>query len=619
MNKMVGALGSSLSRVLAVWVAVLLTLTVMVTVVLSFIMTSGSSMKVFHKSAEAQTVLLAQTLGGATRFRKADDLVAATSAFQESIGSQSEWVAILDPGGELISAVGSTPAISELNELTDQTVGEVGPQRNGTRIATPITFGAEKSIVGILVTGWSTAQVAADLRSKVIVVGGAGLLLAALSTLAGVIAVRWFVAKPMTALKSVITDVARGELNIDVPLQHRTDELGAIAHQLDDLRQQLATAQSRRAEQDAEAESAKQERENMLLELENAVVGIVSAAQAGNFSQRIDHSFDDETLQHLSQGLNDMLSGLDAFLGDTEDTVQALARGQLDRRMDLNYSGRLKDVAHGLNTTLDTLAEIVSQLTQTETGMVEAISSIERDANSLSDRSAQQAASLEETSSAMEELSVTTKANSDRVSASAEQANDARNIAEEGRGIVDRAITAMQEIEAGSSQISDIISVIDGIAFQTNLLALNAAVEAARAGEAGKGFAVVASEVRTLAQRSAEAARDITRLIETSAGQVNGGAALVNESGEVLGRIMTAVAGVSDALGEISHATQEQSDAINEVTQSITSLDDVTQHTAKVASQGAAEAMTLSNQSQTLGQQLDFFRSKGADRSGLAA
>ncbi|MEM8657467.1 MAG: methyl-accepting chemotaxis protein, partial [Pseudomonadota bacterium] len=314
-----------------------------------------------------------------------------------------------------------------------------------------------------------------------------------------------------------------------------------------------------------------------------------------------------------------MLSGIDGFLSDTEDTVQALAKGKLDRRMGLHYSGRLDDVARGLNVTLDTLTQIVSQLSQTESGIVTAIGSIEQDANSLSDRSAQQAASLQETSSAMEELSVTTRANADRVGASAQQATDARQIAEEGRGIVDRAIEAMHEIEAGSSQISEIISVIDGIAFQTNLLALNAAVEAARAGEAGKGFAVVASEVRTLAQRSAEAARDITRLIETSAGKVHGGAALVNESGEVLGRIMEAVAGVSDALGEISHATQEQSTAITEVTQSISSLDDVTQHTAKVASRGAAEAMTLSQQSRALGQQLDFFRANGSGVPEMAA
>jgi methyl-accepting chemotaxis protein len=183
----------------------------------------------------------------------------------------------------------------------------------------------------------------------------------------------------------------------------------------------------------------------------------------------------------------------------------------------------------------------------------------------------------------MEEMSATVKKNAENAVSASSLSADARERADKGGQIVEQAVTAMSEIEAGSGKIADIVSVIDGFAFQTNLLALNAAVEAARAGEAGKGFAVVASEVRTLAQRSAEAARDIKALIEESSGQVKDGVRLVKETGDSLASIVEAIRQVSETITEISEASREQSSGVDEITSALTSMDEITQQNSALA------------------------------------
>lgn len=200
---------------------------------------------------------------------------------------------------------------------------------------------------------------------------------------------------------------------------------------------------------------------------------------------------------------------------------------------------------------------------------------------------------------------------------SAERARDARKIAEAGQTTVQSAIEAMHKIEDGSAKIGEIITVIDGIAFQTNLLALNAAVEAARAGEAGKGFAVVASEVRTLAQRSADAARDIAGLIKSSGEQVNAGATLVKDSGTALGEIRDGIAEVSDSLSAINEATMEQSTAIAEVATTVSRLDEATQQSAEIAQRNASNADRMTRQAQALAEVVGTFDTKAS--KGLAA
>ncbi|MGF1660137.1 MAG: methyl-accepting chemotaxis protein, partial [Rubrimonas sp.] len=253
--------------------------------------------------------------------------------------------------------------------------------------------------------------------------------------------------------------------------------------------------------------------------------------------------------------------------------------------------------------------------------MRERTAAIAESAETLSGRAENQAASLEEVAATMEQMSATVRTNAENALSARDLSSDAHTRADRGGAIVAKAVTAMGEISTGSAKIADIVSVIDGFAFQTNLLALNAAVEAARAGEAGKGFAVVASEVRMLAQRSAEAARDIKTLIDASAHQVEGGVKLVEETGKALTEIVEAISKVSDTIAEISEASREQSSGVEEITSAITSMDEITQQNSAMADQSAAAARSLAEQAQALERLMAFFSdsSRRASGSGAAA
>ncbi|WP_426400742.1 methyl-accepting chemotaxis protein [Ralstonia sp. R-29] len=226
----------------------------------------------------------------------------------------------------------------------------------------------------------------------------------------------------------------------------------------------------------------------------------------------------------------------------------------------------------------------------------------------LSQRTEEQASSLEETASSMEELTSIVKQNADNARQASQLAGSASDIAVKGGQVVGRVVETMAGINASSKKIADIIGVIEGIAFQTNILALNAAVEAARAGEQGRGFAVVAGEVRSLAQRSATAAKEIKELIGDSVGRVRNGSALVAEAGEVIGEVVTAVKRVTDIMGEISAASDEQSSGIEQVNQAVNQMDEVTQQNAALVEQAAAAALSLEEQAQLLRNAVAAFR-----------
>ncbi|MCW5692859.1 MAG: HAMP domain-containing protein [Pseudolabrys sp.] len=235
----------------------------------------------------------------------------------------------------------------------------------------------------------------------------------------------------------------------------------------------------------------------------------------------------------------------------------------------------------------------------------------------LSQRTEEQAASLEETSAAMEELAATVRKNAENAQLANQDANATRDVAERGGAVVGEAVTAMARIEDSSRKISDIIGVIDEIARQTNLLALNAAVEAARAGEAGRGFAVVASEVRSLAQRSSQAAKDIKDLITNSNGLVKNGVQLVNRAGASLNEIVESIKKVSTVVAEIANASAEQATGIDEINRALTQMDEVTQQNSALVEENAATAKTLEHQAKAMDQQVAFFQiAAGHDASG---
>ncbi|WP_420101981.1 methyl-accepting chemotaxis protein [Bosea sp. (in: a-proteobacteria)] len=335
---------------------------------------------------------------------------------------------------------------------------------------------------------------------------------------------------------------------------------------------------------------------------------VIEAAVAGDFSKRVSAQFPDEELNKLAVSVSTLVDTVDRGLGETGEVLSALAEGDLTRLVVSDYRGRFADLKQAINGTIDRLSQTLQTIQTTSSEVAGSAQEIRSGAIDLSDRTEQQASSLEETAATTEELAASVKSSATGSRQAAALAQEALKTADEGGDIVRRAVDAMQRIDQGARKISEINAVIDGIAFQTNLLALNAAVEAARAGEAGKGFAVVASEVRTLAQRSSEAAKDITALISSSSAEVREGVELVEQAGQALEQIVSASRRVSTTVAEIAAASGEQASGIDEMAQAVSHMDEMTQQNAALSEQSAASAAALSSQIERLNQLVAAFR-----------
>ena len=289
-------------------------------------------------------------------------------------------------------------------------------------------------------------------------------------------------------------------------------------------------------------------------------------------------------------------------------STRRIAEGDLTETIDVTGRDEAAEVLIALHAMQVNLGRVVSGVRSNAEGVATASAQIAQGNNDLSGRTEQQASALQQTAASMEELSSTVRQNSDNAQQANQLAQGATNVAVEGGEVVARVVDTMKGINESSRKISDIISVIDGIAFQTNILALNAAVEAARAGEQGRGFAVVASEVRNLAQRSAAAAKEIKQLIDDSVVQVDSGTALVQRAGSTMTEVVSSVRRVSDVVAEISAASHEQSTGIEEVNRAITQMDEVTQQNAALVEQAAAAAGSLQEQAANLAEVVSVFR-----------
>ena len=287
--------------------------------------------------------------------------------------------------------------------------------------------------------------------------------------------------------------------------------------------------------------------------------------------------------------------------------LSALATGDLTQRVSADLTGPFAKLKEDFNGALSRLQETLRSVLTTTGGITTGAGEIAQAADDLSKRTEQQAASLEETAAALEEITATVKKTAENAKAASAIVSTARGAAEDGGQIVDTAIKAMGQIEQSSKQITDIIGVIDEIAFQTNLLALNAGVEAARAGDAGKGFAMVASEVRALAQRSSEAAREIKTLIKASSEHVGSGVRLVGESGQALRKIVAQVVEINSLVTEMAQAAQQQSTGIEEVNTAVTQMDQVTQQNAAMVEQSTAASRNLAGETAQLSELVAFF------------
>lgn len=303
---------------------------------------------------------------------------------------------------------------------------------------------------------------------------------------------------------------------------------------------------------------------------------------------------------------------LERAIDESASVLDAIASGDLSRRVSGIYEGRLMALATAVNTTSEKLAQVVTEVSQAAQVVAVDAEQVSNGAQSLSSSVAQQTHALEQAASVMQHMNQVAKANTSQAQLAANKADQVRLQANEGSRVMSQTIEAMSAIRASSHQISDIVSLIDSIAFQTNLLALNAAVEAARAGEHGRGFAVVASEVRALAGKSADAARDIKALITDSVNRIEVGTELADRSGEVLNQIAAAVDEVTGIMKSLASASVEQAKGIDEVTHSVELIERVTSTNAAVVAETTQSAASMHHQVESLQQSMSFFQVSGS-------
>ncbi|WP_127169304.1 methyl-accepting chemotaxis protein [Xanthomonas sp. BRIP62415] len=335
---------------------------------------------------------------------------------------------------------------------------------------------------------------------------------------------------------------------------------------------------------------------------------LAQAAANGDFTARGDAERFQYDFRIMVESLNLLMATADSNLQSLSSLLQSIAAGDLTARMTGEFKGVFAQMRDDANTTAAQLAEIVGRIQQSAVSINSAASEIAAGNQDLSQRTEQQAANLEETAASMEELTSTVRQNAEHARQANQLAIGAAGVASQGGEVVGQVVATMSGIEASSKKIADIISVIDGIAFQTNILALNAAVEAARAGEQGRGFAVVASEVRTLAQRSSGAAKEIKDLIDDSVQRVVEGSALVRSAGATMTEVVASVQRVTDIMGEISAASQEQSAGIEQVNTTVTQMDEATQQNAALVEEATAAARAMEEQATQLTEAVAVFK-----------
>ena len=352
---------------------------------------------------------------------------------------------------------------------------------------------------------------------------------------------------------------------------------------------------------------------------ERQIQNLIDDAVEGQLDSRIDPSKFNGFTKGLSEGINNLMEAVVVPLKEGKRVMVSLAEGDLTQSMQGEFKGEFAELRDAINASVTNLLNMVNDINEASGSISSGASEIATGNTDLSQRTEEQASSLEETASSMEEMTSTVRQNADNARTANTLASSAREQASKGGEVVSDAVSAMSEINQSSKKISDIIGVIDEIAFQTNLLALNAAVEAARAGEQGRGFAVVAGEVRNLAQRSAGAAKEIKSLINDSVEKVDEGSKLVDESGKTLEQIVEAVKKVSDIIAEIAAASQEQSSGIEEVNKAISQMDEMTQQNAALVEEAASASESMEEQAKNMIELMHFFNTGQAQEAAPSA
>jgi len=452
---------------------------------------------------------------------------------------------------------------------------------------------------------------AAEMRAFASVSSTVGLLAVAIFSLITAYVVGRNIGRPLAYLTDLMTALAAGDLSKDVPQMRRSDEVADMARALGVFKSnavekaRLDVAERTRMETEQRQAAEARERD---ARISLQIAEFCAAVGGGRLDQRIETVGLQGVFRDLAGQMNGLATTLQGMAGELATVMGAMVEGDLSKQVAGDYRGVFGDLKDSSNQMGTTLRNFAQQLAQNAEAVKAASAEISTGSRDLAQRTESQAASIEETAASMHEITTTVKHNADSAQAANQLASAARGTAEKGGRVTSDAVAAVSRIEDSARKISDIVGLIDEIAFQTNLLALNASVEAARAGEAGKGFAVVAQEVRALAQRSANASKDIKALIQESDAQVKTGAALVNQTGAALEEIVAAIKKVSDIVGEIAAASREQASGLDQINTAVSSMDEMTQRNGALVEETSASAQALANQAADLARLVGFFR-----------
>ncbi|WP_232846645.1 methyl-accepting chemotaxis protein [Devosia beringensis] len=416
--------------------------------------------------------------------------------------------------------------------------------------------------------------------------------------------------------------LAGGDIDMEIAGTEPTHELGQMARALQVFQTNAQAVRVAEAEKDSRS-ALSVARARMMESFQAAFDSVIDATSAGDFTRRIDAKFNDADIDRISANFNAMLETTNGALTEAGRVLGALANADLTERMEGTYHGAFAELQNDTNAVADKLGDIVSELRETSNALKLATGEILAGANDLSERTTKQAATIEETSAAMEQLANTVTKNAQRASEASDNANQIAKVAEEGGAVMVEATGAMERITSSSSKISNIIGLIDDIAFQTNLLALNASVEAARAGDAGKGFAVVAVEVRRLAQSAASASSEVKVLIDQSAIEVHGGTTLVASAAAKLDSMLNSVRSNTSLMDGIARDSKEQASGIQEVSIAVRQMDEMTQHNAALVEEMNAAIEQTESQASKVDGIVEIFTvgktSQAASRPAAAA
>ncbi|WP_426228645.1 methyl-accepting chemotaxis protein [Pararhizobium sp. DWP3-4] len=456
-----------------------------------------------------------------------------------------------------------------------------------------------------LATARADALQSSSVALAIAVLAAAGCIV--IGAVVSLLVARRGISTPVRDLTAAMSRLAEGNLDSTGTDAARKDEIGEMARAVEVFRRNALAMRDMKAQEAA--------LHALSSDLQSSISAVVAAAVAGDFTGRIGKDYQNDDLNRFAGSVNELVGSIDLAVTEVRRVIAALADADLSESMEGHFQGAFAELQQNVNATMVTLRSTMNNVRGAAGTIKDSSAELSSAANDLSKRTEQQAAALEETAAALDEITATVRTSSSRAVEARDMVRETKESAGKSGEIVRNAVTAMSRIEGSSSRISQIIGVIDEIAFQTNLLALNAGVEAARAGDAGRGFAVVAQEVRELAQRSANAAKEIKTLISASAAEVEGGVSLVRATGDALVEIERLVLRVNDHVESIATAAREQSMALAEINTSVNHMDQMTQKNAAMVEETTAASETLAEESRQLQTLLARFKLEETSRA----